>query len=300
MRIRFIGEEVIAGLSRNITMTLAVILTVAVSLTLFGTGLLVRAQVDTMKDYWYDKVEVSIFLCGENSDSQVCSAPITDEQRAALQADLEASPVVAEVYYESSEEAFTRFQEQFAESPILENVTPAALPESFRVKLADPEDYALLSASLEGAGGVEVVRDQKRLLDNFFTLLNGLQALALGIAAAMLVVTVLLITNTMRLSAFSRRRETGIMKLVGASNYYIRLPFLLEAAIAAAIGGILASTALIGIKHFLVDQVLAPRFQFTAFIGWNDVQRVLPLVSLTGVVLAAIAAFLAIRRYLRV
>ena len=300
MRFRFIGEEVIAGLSRNITMTLAVILTVAVSLTLFGTGLLVRAQVDTMKDYWYDKVEVSIFLCGENSDSQVCSAPITDEQRTALQTELEASPLVSQVYYESSEEAFTRFQEQFAESPILENVTPAALPESFRVKLADPEDYALLSASLQGAGGVEVVRDQKRLLDNFFTLLNGLQALALGIAAAMLVVTVLLITNTMRLSAFSRRRETGIMKLVGASNYYIRLPFLLEAAIAAAIGGILASTALIGIKHFLVDQVLAPRFQFTAFIGWNDVQRVLPLVSLTGVLLAAIAAFLAIRRYLRV
>lgn len=300
MRIRFIGEEVVAGLSRNITMTLAVILTVAVSLTLFGTGLLVRAQVDTMKDYWYDKVEVSIFLCGENSDSQVCAAPITDAQRSSLQASLESSPLVSQVYYESSEEAFTRFQEQFAESPILENVTPAALPESFRVKLADPEDYALLSASLQGAEGVEVVRDQKRLLDNFFTLLNGLQALALGIAAAMLVVTVLLITNTMRLSAFSRRRETGIMKLVGASNYYIRLPFLLEAAIAAAIGGILASTALIGIKHFLVDQVLAPRFQFTAFIGWNDVQRVLPLVSLTGVALAAVAAFLAIRRYLRV
>ena len=300
MRFRFIGEEVVAGLSRNVTMTLAVILTVAVSLTLFGTGLLVRAQVDTMKDYWYDKVEVSIFLCGANSESSVCPAAITDDERTALQTELEASPLVSQVYYESSEEAFTRFQEQFADSPILENVTPAALPESFRVKLNDPEDYALLSSSLQDAAGVEVVRDQKRLLDNFFTLLNGLQALALGIAAAMLVVTALLITNTMRLSAFSRRRETGIMKLVGASNYYIRLPFLLEAAIAAAIGSLLACSALIGIKHFLVDQVLAPRFQFTAFIGWGEVQRVLPLISLTGVALAALAAFIAIRRYLRV
>lgn len=300
MRMRFIGEEVVAGLSRNVTMTLAVILTVAVSLTLFGTGLLVRAQVDTMKDYWYDKVEVSIFLCGANSDAAVCPAAITEAERSALQSELEASPLVDQVYYESSEEAFTRFQEQFADSPILENVTPAALPESFRVKLADPEDYALLSTSLQEAAGVEVVRDQKRLLDNFFTLLNGLQALALGIAAAMLVVTVLLITNTMRLSAFSRRRETGIMRLVGASNYYIRLPFLLEAAIAAAIGSLLACSALIGIKHFLVDQVLAPRFQFTAFIGWGEVQRVLPLISLTGVALAALAAFIAIRRYLRV
>jgi len=286
MRIRFIAQEVAAGLSRNVTMTLAVILTVAVSLTLFGTGLLVRSQVNTMKDFWYDKVEVSVFLCGENSDTQVCAAPITDEERSALQTQLETSPLVQQVYFESSDEAFARFQEQFAESPILENVTPAALPESFRVKLVDPEDYALLATSLQGAQGIEVVRDQKRLLDNFFTLLNGLQALAL--------------TNTMRVSAFSRRRETGIMKLVGASNYYIRLPFLLEAAIAAAIGGIIACTALVGIKFFLIDRVLAPRFQFTAFIGWDDVNRVLPIVSATGISLAALAAFFAIRRYLRV
>jgi len=300
VRIRFIAQEVIAGLSRNITMTVAVILTVAVSLTLFGTGLLVRAQVDTMKDYWYDKVEVSIFLCGANSDAQVCSAAITDDQREALREQLSTSPLVEQVYYESSDEAFGRFQEQFADSPILENVTPAALPESFRVKLNDPEDYSLLVGSLQGSEGIEIVRDQKRLLDNFFTLLNGLQALALGIAAAMLVVTVLLVANTMRLSAFSRKRETGIMKLVGASNYYIRLPFLLEAAIAAAIGGILASSALIGLKFFLIDRVLAPRFQFTAFIGWDDVQRVLPFVCATGIALAALAAFFAIRRYLKV
>ena len=145
-----------------------------------------------------------------------------------------------------------------------------------------------------------MVRDQKRLLDNFFTLLNGLQALALGIAAAMLVVTVLLVANTMRVSAFSRRRETGIMKLVGASNYYIRLPFLLEAAIAAAVGGLIACGALVGMKIFLVDRVLAPKFQFTAFVSWSDINRILPIVLGTGVVLAVLAAFFAIRRYLKV
>lgn len=300
MRIRFITSEVFAGLFRNVTMTLAVILTVAVSLTLFGTGLLVRAQVDTMKDYWYDKVEVSVFLCGENSDSGVCAGPITAAERDELRTGLEQSPLVEQVYYESSDEAFARFQEQFANSPILENVTPAALPESFRVKLYNPEDYPMLAASLDGAAGVEVVRDQKRLLDNFFTLLNGLQALALGIAAAMLVVTVLLVANTMRVSAFSRRRETGIMKLVGASNYYIRLPFLLEAAIAAGVGGIVACGALISLKVFLVDRVLVPTFQFTAFIGWEDIHRVLPIVLATGISLAVLAAFFAIRRYLKV
>ncbi len=300
MRIRFISSEVFAGLFRNVTMTLAVILTVAVSLTLFGTGLLVRAQVNTMKDFWYDKVEVSVFLCGDNSDPGVCSAAITPEQRADLQTALEGSPLVEQVYYESSEEAFSRFQEQFANSPILENVTAAALPESFRIKLYDPEDYSLLATALSDAAGVEVVRDQKRLLDNFFTVLNGLQALALGVAAAMLVVTTLLVANTMRVSAFSRRRETGIMKLVGASNYYIRLPFLLEAAIAATVGGIIASGALISLKVFLIDRVLSPTFQFTAFIGWSDIHRVLPIILATGISLAVLAAFFAIRRYLRV
>lgn len=300
MRIRFITSEMFSGLFRNVTMTLAVVLTVAVSLTLFGTGLLVRAQVDTMKDYWYDKVEVSVFLCGVNSDPGVCPAAITDTQRDALRTELETSPLVEQVYYESADEAYARFTEQFANSPILENVTPAALPESFRVKLYDPEDYNVLAESLATAEGVEVVRDQKRLLDNFFTLLNGLQALALGIAAAMLLVTILLVTNTMRVSAFSRRRETGIMKLVGASNYYIRLPFLLEAAVAAAVGGIIACGALVGLKVFLIDAVLAPTFQFTAFIGWSDIHRVLPIVLATGISLAVLSAFFAIRRYLKV
>ncbi|MCB0916299.1 MAG: ABC transporter permease [Actinobacteria bacterium] len=300
MRIRFISSEVFAGLFRNVTMTIAVILTVAVSLTLFGTGLLVRAQVNTMKDFWYDKVEVSVFLCGANSDPGICPEPITDTQRSELQAALENSSLVEQVYYESSEEAFGRFQEQFANSPILENVTAAALPESFRIKLYNPEDYPAIANALSDAAGVEVVRDQKRLLDNFFTVLNGMQALALGVSAAMLVVTVLLVANTMRVSAFSRRRETGIMKLVGASNYYIRLPFLLEAGIAAAVGGIIASGALIGLKVFLIDRVLSPTFQFTAFIGWSDIHRVLPIVLATGISLAVLAAFFAIRRYLKV
>lgn len=301
MRIRFIAKEVFAGLTRNVTMTLAVILTVAVSLTLFGTGLLVRAQVSTMKDFWYDKVEVSVFLCGANSEATTCATgAVTPEQRDAIRASLEESPLVDSLFYESSEEAFVRFQEQFKDSPILENVTPAALPESFRVKLVNPEDYALVAVEVQELPGVELVRDQKKLLDSFFTILNGMQSLALGIAAAMLVVTVLLVSNTMRLSAYSRRRETGIMKLVGASNYYIRLPFILEAATAALFGGLVAAGGLISIKVFLIDRLLVPNFQFTAFVGWNEVWTIIPIVIITGVVLASLAAYFSIRRFLKV
>lgn len=302
MRLRFILGETMQGLRRNLTMTFAVIITVAVSLTLFGAGLLVRAQVDSMKDYWYDRVEVSIFLCGANSDAPSCAlGAITPEVRQQINDELNAlRPLVQEIYYESQEEAFGHFQEQFKDSPIVQNVTADALPESFRVKLSDPEKYEVIAAAFSGRPGVEQVQDQRQLLDRFFRLLNGLQIIALSVAIAMLVVTLLLIINTIRVAAHARRREVGIMKLVGASNFMIRMPFLLEASFAAAIGGLIAVAALVAGKVFLIDGVLAPAYQFTAFVSWDQVIVILPVVFGVGVLLAALAAALTLRRYLKV
>ena len=292
MRATFVASEVGGGLRRNLTMTLAVIITVAVSLGLFGASLLVRAQVGTMKDFWYDKVEVSIFLCGKGSDTPSCSGgEVTQAQRNQIKADLEAL---------SKTEAFQRFKEQFKNSPIVNSVSENALPESFRVKLSDPTKYDVVASAFAGRPGVDQVNDQRVILDKFFRLLGGLQLIALLIAIVMLVVTVLLIVNTMRVAAFSRRRETSIMRLVGASNFYIQLPFLLEAALAAGVGGLAAVVALILMKGILIDQVLAPSFQFTAFVGWDAVAAIAPVVFLTGVVLAGLAAFFTLRKYLRV
>ncbi len=302
MRAQFVASEVGNGLRRNLTMTLAVIITVAVSLTLFGVSLLVRAQVDTMKDFWYDKVEVSIFLCADGSDTSSCvGGEVTRAQRDQIRADLESlRPLVVEIYYESREEAFIRFQEQFANSPIVDSVGENALPESFRIKLSDPTQYDVVASAFSGRPGIEQVNDQRQVLDKFFRLLGGLQAVALIIAIVMLVVTVLLIVNTMRVAAFSRRRETSIMRLVGASNLYIQLPFLLEAAVSAGIGALLAVGGLILTKTIVIDQILAPSFQFTAFVGWEAVLAIAPLLLLVGIGLSAIAAFFTLRKYLRV
>lgn len=302
MRAKFVLGEVGTGLRRNLTMTVAVIITVAVSLGLFGGGLLVRAQVDQMKDYWYDKVEVSIFLCGKVSEASSCSAgQITKPQREQIKADLVSlKPVVEQVYFESQAEAFARFQQQFKGSPLAENATVDQMPESFRVKLSDPTKYAVVASAFQGRPGVEDVRDQRQALDRLFKALGGLQALALTISIAMLIVTMLLIANTMRVAAFSRRRETSIMRLVGASNLYIQLPFLLEAATAASIGAGFAVLALVGVKRFLIDGVLAETFKFTSFVGWETVWTIAPVVFLTGIVLSALAAFLTLRKYLQV
>ena len=302
MRARFVMSEVWNGLRRNLTMTIAVVITVGVSLALFGVSLLVRAQVETMKDFWYDKVEVSIFLCNDNSETPSCSGgKVTEAQKAQIETDLESlKPLVQDIYYESQQEAYERFIVQYRNSPIVDSVTVEALPESFRVKLSDPTKYDIVASAFEGRPGVEQVNDQRQFLDKFFQLLGGLQAIALVIAIAMLVVTVLLIVNTMRVAAFSRRRETSIMRLVGASNFYIQLPFLLEAAIAAAIGATLATGGLILVKTFVVDRVLAPAFQFTAFVGWDAVAGIVPILFITGILLAGLAAFFTLRKYLRV
>jgi cell division transport system permease protein len=173
MRARFILSEVGIGLRRNLTMTFAVVVTVAISLSLLGIGLLSNAQVRVMKDYWYDKIEVSVFLCGTLSDSASCSSgSVTAPQRLEIQRDLEALPVVDTVYYESQSEAYERFQERFKNSAISQNVTVDQLPESFRVKLKDPTQFAVIDSAFSGRPGVDVVQDQRSILEKFFRLLN--------------------------------------------------------------------------------------------------------------------------------
>ncbi len=302
MRAQFILTEIGIGLRRNLTMTVAVVVTVAISLALFGSGLLIRKQVETMKDYWYDKVEVSIYLCGESSQSPNCNgAPVSEQQRQELLADLKATPQVQEVHYESQEQAFERFKEQFRDSPdLVENVTADALPESFRVKLTDPTQFEVVASAFRDRPGVEEVQDQKALLQDFFNLLNKLQLVALIIAAIQVVAAVLLISNTIRVAAFSRRRETGIMRLVGASNLYIQLPFLLEGVLAGIVGAAFATAALVALKVLLIDGQLKPTFEFTAFVGWDDVLSIVPWIFATGVLLAGLSSFVTLRRHLRV
>ncbi len=302
MRLSFILSEVRNGLRRNLNMTLAVVITVGVSLSLFGAALLVRAQVSQMKDYWYDRVEVSIFLCGPVSEAPSCSGgAVTDVQKQQILADLNSlKPLVQKVYYESKAQALQRFQQQFKGSPLAQNATVDQMPESYRVKLSDPTKFAVIASAFAGRPGIEDVQDQRQALDRLFRALGGLQALALAIAFAMLLVTVLLIANTMRVASFSRRRETSIMRLVGASNAAIRMPFVLEAAVAAFAGGVVAALGLVAVKAFLIDRTLASTFQFTTFIGWDVILWTILEVVLTGVALAVVAASVTLRRYLRV
>lgn len=240
MRAQFVVSEISVGLRRNLTMTFAVIVSVALSLALFGGSLLMSDQVSTMKGYWYDKVNVSIFLCNKSdaeSDPNCAKGAVTDDQKKDIMSDLDKmSSVVEKVTYESQDEAYKHYKQQFGDSPLASSLTPDQMQESYRIKLKDPQKYQVIATAFDGRDGVQSVQDQKGILDNLFGLLNGMNWAARAVMALMLVVALMLIVNTVRVSAFSRRRETGIMRLVGASGFYIQAPFIMEAAVAGLIG----------------------------------------------------------------
>ncbi|MCZ0988916.1 MULTISPECIES: permease-like cell division protein FtsX [Streptomyces] len=305
MRAQFVLSEIGVGLRRNLTMTFAVIVSVALSLALFGGSLLMSDQVSTMKGYWYDKVNVSIFLCNKSdaqSDVNCAKGAVTEDQKKQILADLHKMSIVEKVAYESQDQAYKHYKEQFGNSPLASSLTPDQMQESYRIKLKDPQKYQVIATAFNGRDGVQSVQDQKGILDNLFQLLNLMNRAALGVMALMLLVALLLIVNTVRVSAFSRRRETGIMRLVGASGFYIQAPFIMEAAVAGLIGGGLACVFLVVGRYFTIDHGMALSAKLTLinFVGWDAVLTKLPLILATSVLMPALAAFFALRKYLKV
>ena len=301
MRAQFVFQEIWIGLRRNLTMTMALIVTVAIAMALFGTGLLIKAQVDSSKSYWYDRVEVSIYLCSKTSTNQSCNkADRTDAEKAQLEQDLKTMPQVSQVEYESKEQAYARFRDRFASTPgFVQSTKEGDIPDSLRVRLTDPQQYKVVANAVNGRPGVDQVINEQEILKKFFRILNGLQWAALLIALIQVFAAVLLVGNTIRLSAFNRRRETGIMRLVGASNIYIQMPFILEGAIAGLVGGLFSAVLLMGAKVFLIDR-LQGSLQFASQLSWSSVIGVIIFSISVGVLLCAVSSFLTLRRYLKI
>jgi cell division transport system permease protein len=304
MRLAFILGEIGSGLRRNLAMVTSVILVTFISLTFVGAAGMLQLQINQMKGFWYDKVQVAVFLCVETSTAATCaSGPVSDEQRAEIESTLKSPAVTQYVdsyVYESQDDALGHFKDQFANSPIVDSVTADQLPESFRVSLVDPEKYEVINEIFSSLPGVEVVVDQREILERVFNVMNAASLVAVGIAAIMIVCAILLIATTIRLSAFSRRRETGIMRLVGASKAVIQLPFILEGVIAAVIGAVLASVALWAVARFFIGDWLAREYPDTAFISESSVLLIAPMLILLGAVLAGVSSLLTLRRYLKV
>ncbi|WP_295014690.1 permease-like cell division protein FtsX [uncultured Microbacterium sp.] len=303
MRFGLILGEALTGLRRNASMVISVVLVTFVSLTFVGAAILMQAQIGTMRAYWQDRAQVAVYMCSSVSTSASCAdGAATEEQIQAVRAELDSDtlkPLIAKMSFQTSEEAYketlTLVGKDYAGVLSADQVNAV-----FKVNLKDQTQSSVIAEAFHNAKGVDEVKDQLEYLDPLFNALTVATYIAIGIAVLMLIAAVLLIGTTIRLSAYARRREIGIMRLVGASNRFIQTPFVLEGVFAAVIGSVLASvTVLLGVQ-FGVHDYLSKRVPFiTTWVGLQEAALVVPVLIGIGVVLAALSAGFAIRRWLR-
>lgn len=295
-------SETFNGLRRNLSMTVAVIVTMWVSLSLFGVGLLANQQVDLMKGNWYDKIEISVFLCTADTRGDNCDPgqEVTQAQKDQIEQTLRTNPEVADVFHESKQQAYEEFRRAYEGSPIQDSLTVEQMQESFRVKLKDPQQYQGVVSAVSGLKGVQAVQDLHQVLDSLFSWLGLLQWGTIVASGLLLLAAALQIGNTIRMAAFARRREIGIMRLVGASNLHIMLPFLLEALISALIGIALACATLAAAVYFLIIQKAEVLIKASPWIGWPHAGLAMLGVAIVGILLSIMPTLIATRKYLKV
>jgi cell division transport system permease protein len=288
--VKYAVRETATNLKRNVFITVAAVLVVSVSLYLVGVVLIASFAVDRALTLQTRKVEVAVFL---NRD-------VSPDERAAIQRDLLAMPEVASVIYESKEEAYRRFKELFRDEPeIVENTTPDALPESFRVKLKDPNQFEVVRDRLDGRPGIDQIRDERQFLRRFLAVVRDIRTLGAAVVGLLIVAAAVLIATTIRMAIFARRREVAIMKLVGATNWFIRIPFMLEGVVQGMVGTLVAVAALLVTKPLFTN--LAKSFQFLNLtVSVPEILQRSALLLLFGIVIGAAGSLIGLRRFLEV
>jgi cell division transport system permease protein len=299
MRASFVFSEVITGLRRNVTMTIAMILTTAISLGLLGGGLLVVRLIDKMQTLYSDKVEVSVYLTNDvSANDKNCS----QQPCAGLRDELTQTSGVESVTFENRDQAYARFRQIFSSQPeLIKLARPEALPASFHVKLTDQSRSDVIIKAFTGKPGVRSVDDQGQFLNRFFDVLNGVRNATFAVALVQALAALLLISNTIQVSAYTRRTEVGIMRLVGATRWYTQLPFLLEAVVAGLIGSVLAVGLLVVAKVAFLDKVLQEPIKSGVIpeLGMLDIVYVAPWLFLVAGVISAFTGYVTLRLYVR-
>jgi cell division transport system permease protein len=303
MQLRYVFTELGQGLRRNLSMHIAVVLTLFVSLTLVGLGLLLNQQADKAAQHWGSQLQITVWLCKDKDDNPACTGEVTDTQKTAIEKVVEENPEVADYHAESKEEAFDKVKELLGPEKF-EGPNPAAtaadMPQSLWIELNNPEEYQGITSAVKGLDGVSGIRDMRAVLKPIYGSINALQWGALGTATFLVLAALLLVGNTIRLAAFARRREIGIMRLVGASTSYITLPFLLEALVTALIGVGLAAGALGAFMYFGIHERAGDQLKFMPWIGMEEYTVAVFWIAILGPILTLLPTLVLTRKYLKV
>ncbi|WP_036553854.1 permease-like cell division protein FtsX [Nocardioides insulae] len=303
MQLRYVFTELGQSLRRNVSMHLAVILTLFVSLTLVGLGVLLNEQAEKTEQQFGSALEITVFLCRDDDSNNACTGAATDAQKDAILTVLEDSPEVESVRFESQAEAFDRAEdmlgpEQFEGPDAI--ITEKDMAESYWVTLTDPREADVVTEQVQGLDGVSYVQDLHEITGPLLASIDELTWFSIGVAVFLVIAALLLVGNTVRLAAFARRKEIGIMRLVGASTAYIALPFLLEALVTAVLGVLLAIGALAVFLEFEVIGRLSDRVDFLPWVDWSDFGSVVLIVAVVGPIITVLPTLLLTRKYLKV
>jgi cell division transport system permease protein len=303
MQFRYVFSELGQGLRRNVSMHLAVVLTLFVSMTLLGLGVLMKQQTDIATRYLGNQLQVTVYLCRDGDANPACSGEVTEDQMQRVEEAIKESPEVASYRFETKDQAFQKVKDLYGEDQF-DGPNPALtaedMPQSYWITLKDPKKFEGVTSAVQTLDGVSQIRDLRSILKPIYEWLDALKYGSWGIAGFLLIAALLLVANTIRLAAFARRKEIAIMRLVGASTMYIALPFLLEALVTAAIGVGLAAGALGAFMYFGVHQRIADSISFMPWIGLQDYTTALVVIAILGPVLTLLPTLLLTRKYLKV
>jgi cell division transport system permease protein len=289
-RLKYFLRETLVSLRRNVMMTIAGIMTVFISLMLFGGILVVVRAVDHGTSTWRHSVELEVFM----------RVRATDPEIAAIGSELKADPQVKSVSYIDHQKAYKIYKTiERNNSSAIESIRPSDLPVSFLVVPTDAKFTPDVALRFSGRTGVDKVATADKQVK---ALLNGIRIvrdLFFAMAAVLLAASVFLIVNTIRLATYARRREIEVMKLVGASNWFVRVPFLAEGFVQGAIGAGLACGGVFLLESWLGGVLARSKNVFSTFyLSSSDASSIGIIVLLIGVGIGTIGSMIGIRRFL--
>jgi cell division transport system permease protein len=302
MRANFVLSGIGTGIRRNLTMTIALVLSTSIALAFVGAAILANTEITRFQTDYEGRLNVSVFLCPKTAPRPApCASATTPAQTEALRQQFQNDPHVSSVSYVSEQEQFRRAQ-QILPPEQVKGLTVGTLPASFTVKLKDiKRDYGAFAKKYGSAPGVSGVQNDIKTIRKLLDVIDGARLFAILIAAVVLVASILLIANTIQVAAAQRKNETSIMRLVGASRWMTELPFMLETIIATVIGAVLAAGMVYFGKHYVLNNVFQVQVEARVIpnLDTNDVLVACGVGALGGIVLAGLTAFLTLRLYVK-
>src|SRR5579884_1523495 len=289
--IDYVARETASNLRRNLLMTGAAVLTVAVSLTLVGGALLLKQGVNNATVQWQGGVELSIFMQPTASTGET----------NAVQRQLGQMSDVKSFRYVNQQAAYQEFKKMFANEPdMVDSVSATDLPPSFRVVPTQASDASDIGARFGDFPGVKRVVYAKQTVDTLLKVTHILQAVIVTIAAVLLLSALVLILNTIRMAIFARRREVAVMKLVGATNWFIRVPFMFEGLVQGLIGALGAFAVVFLVRNFAQHAVRHVELFHEFAVSTNEVIGTGVFLVFVGMVVGALGSAIAVSRFLDV